>query len=634
MKGAVYFTALTVAFLASFVPQPAVADTETGDGGTQSVFSIGAGSRALGMGRSFVSLADDASAIYWNPAAVRNVQQTQFMFMYMPVYGDFTGADYVYFGAVYPTLSAGAFGLGFQRIGTSFDAYDAVSRPLGESDYSESQLLINYAFERTSKWLLGAMAFGANFKVVNQKIDPYSSTAPGLDAGLRWIPKGAEALAIGINFQDIFGAEQKLNTATDVTYRTIMLGAGYTHTFSNGSAMRLLFQMDMPEKADSRYHLGAEYAFAKYLAFQAGYDEGNITFGIGFNVSAFGLDYAYLSRGDDVGASHPFTFTVDVGMTLEEKRQRVAEREAAELQNLIQQEFESRVAVHRAQAKQFELEGDYASALDEWQIALGYIPDDPEAIEGAARTRELLVAAQAAATRDAANQTLIATHFSRGLTFFEEKNYAGARTEWQAILAIDSAHVGAQEYMERTQGRIDEEVLIHIRRANEFERAGRYAEAIAEWNNVQVYEPESSQAAAAIQRLRNQIESVSQDYEAAQRRLQSVNLYNEALQQYNRGEYQEALTNLDRVLRLQPDHEDAKRLRALANRKLTPLTQVEKDQIRRLYLAGMQHFAKDEYAKAIAEWEKILEIDPTNESVQRNIDEARERLRQLEGQNR
>lgn len=70
-------------------------------------------------------------------------------------------------------------------------------------------------------------------------------------------------------------------------------------------------------------------------------------------------------------------------------------------------------------------------------------------------------------------------------------------------------------------------------------------------------------------------------------------------------------------------------VRALANRKLTPLTADEKAQIRRFYLAGMQFFANDEYAKAISEWEKILEIDPTNESVQRNIDEARQRLRQL-----
>ena len=32
------------------------------------------GTRALGMGGAFVGLADDASAIYWNPAGLSNVE--------------------------------------------------------------------------------------------------------------------------------------------------------------------------------------------------------------------------------------------------------------------------------------------------------------------------------------------------------------------------------------------------------------------------------------------------------------------------------------------------------------------------------------------------------------------------------
>jgi cytochrome c-type biogenesis protein CcmH/NrfG len=45
----------------------------------------------------------------------------------------------------------------------------------------------------------------------------------------------------------------------------------------------------------------------------------------------------------------------------------------------------------------------------------------------------------------------------------------------------------------------------------------------------------------------------------------------------------------------------------------------------------MQFFSKDQYDRAISEWEKILEIDPTNTSVQRSIDEAKERLKKVEG---
>jgi tetratricopeptide (TPR) repeat protein len=627
LKGAACVVALAALLVASFVPTVAAGD---GDGGTQSVFSLGAGSRAIGLGRSFVSLADDASSIYWNPATLRNVQRGQVMFMYMPLFGDFTGADYIYFGAVYPTLSAGAFGVGFQRVGTSFDAYDDLSRPLGESNYSDSQFLLSYAFERQSKWLWGTMAVGANFKVVRQEVEPFTSTAPGADLGFRWIPKGAESLAIGLHFQDVFGAEQKLDTDTDITYSTVMLGAGYTHAFSGGSMLRLLLQIDMPEKADTRYHLGAEYAFTKYVALRAGYDEGDITFGVGFTVSTFGLDYAFMNRGDDPGSSNSFTFTVDVGKSLDERREEIAQREAEELEELIRQQFESRVAGYRTQAARYEAQRDYAAAMDEWQSVLAYIPDDPEATAGEARNRELLVAAQAAATANAANQAVIGTRFSQGLAFYEDKDYVRARGEWQAILDIDSTHAGALDYMGKTQAAIDERVQEHVTSANLLESSERYTEAIGEWNNVQVYEPDNAEAAAAIDRLRTRIETVSKDYESAQRRLQIVSLYNESLHLYNEGEYQRTMDNLDEVLRLQPDHEDAKRLRALANRKLTPLTADEEAQIRRLYLAGMQFFANDEYAKAINEWTKILEIDPTNLSVQRNIDEARQRLRQLE----
>ena len=47
------------------------------DGGTRSVFSEGAGSRALGMGGAFVAVADDATAAMWNPAGLVRVTRLE-----------------------------------------------------------------------------------------------------------------------------------------------------------------------------------------------------------------------------------------------------------------------------------------------------------------------------------------------------------------------------------------------------------------------------------------------------------------------------------------------------------------------------------------------------------------------------
>jgi len=613
------------AALCALAPAPSA---RAQDAGTQSVFSLGAGARAIALGRSFVSLADDASAVYWNPAALCNAQSGQVSAMYMPLFGDFTDADYTYAGFVYPTLRAGAFGAAFMHVGSTFQGFDAASRPTGEQGYSESQLLLSYAFEVHSRWLLGTMAVGATGKASRITVDPYSSTAPGADLGFRLVPDFARSLALAVNVQDIVGAEQRLDVDAERTDRTILAGAGYTARFSGGSALRLSLQMGFPERADGRFHAGAEFAFARYLALRAGYDDGEFAFGLGVSLSRFAFDYAMMSR-ETAGSSHPVSFSVAFGSTLEERRIAAEERRMREEEEAVQRAFAERVASHRDEAIQRQAAGNWEGALDKWKIVLEYVPGDEEAMAGAATARERIVESQAQAVRDVENQAIIRTRFTQGLAAFEEQNWARARAEWQAILAVDSAHAGAADYLRRTQERIDDAVRRSVARATDLEKAGRLTEAIAEWNNVQQYDPANVQARRAIERIRTRIESASADLAAARQRLRVVGLYDDALRLYNAGEYEKARTSLEELLRLQPDHEDAKNLLALAKRRLRPLSDEERAQIRQLYLSGMQYFSRDEYARAIAEWEKILAIDPGNESVRGNVKEARARLERL-----
>ncbi len=599
------------------------------DGGTESVFSLGAGARAFGLGNAYVSGADDPSALYWNPAALRNVPSAQLTGMYMPLFGDFTGATYSFVGGVYPTLSTGALGLGFMRVASTFDRYDEASHALGEGQYSESQFLVAYAFERESKWWAGKLAIGSTLKIASQTIDPFSSTASGLDLGFRYLPNFLSGIAIGINFQDLVGADHRLDAAADPAYQTLLAGAGYTKVLANGQAFRLMLQMDMPEQADSRMHFGGEWRFNRLVALRAGFDDGDISFGLGFQVSDYGLDYAFLSR-DEAGSSHPISFTTSLGSSLQEQRENIASQQEAREQEAIRRTFEARVGSRRESARQLQANGDYQGAINEWNIVLEYVPDDAEAQSALEQARREIVSQQAASTRDAAKRAIIQTRFDQGLRFYEGREYVRARSEWQAILGLDSTNVDAAQYLSDTQAKINEAMSGHIRRAQQYEQENRLTEAIAEWNNVQAYDPNNARARAAVEAIRNRIQSVSQDYAAAQRRLRIVNLYDESLRLYNSGKYTRAVDNLEQVIRLEPSHEEAKKLLALSKRKLTPLTDAEKAEIRQLYLRGMQFFSQDDYAKAIAEWEKILAIDPTNESVQRNIDDARARLKQTD----
>jgi hypothetical protein len=86
---------------------------QDGDGGTESNFSIGFGARAMGMGSAFTALADDATAVFWNPAGLENIYQQSVTLFYTQL----LEGDYQFIGYALPTLNIGTFGMGLGRIG-------------------------------------------------------------------------------------------------------------------------------------------------------------------------------------------------------------------------------------------------------------------------------------------------------------------------------------------------------------------------------------------------------------------------------------------------------------------------------------------------------------------------------------
>ena len=86
-----------------------------GWGGVADVFDLPVGAKAMAMGGAFVSLADDPFALYWNPAALENVQQQSFSFYHTNLLGD---TQYDYLAYAHPTLSFGTFSSGILRLST------------------------------------------------------------------------------------------------------------------------------------------------------------------------------------------------------------------------------------------------------------------------------------------------------------------------------------------------------------------------------------------------------------------------------------------------------------------------------------------------------------------------------------
>ena len=66
---------LALALVATAVA-PTAAFAATGETGF-AFLKLGVGARAMGMGSAYVAIADDPTALYWNPAGLASVTKTQ-----------------------------------------------------------------------------------------------------------------------------------------------------------------------------------------------------------------------------------------------------------------------------------------------------------------------------------------------------------------------------------------------------------------------------------------------------------------------------------------------------------------------------------------------------------------------------
>jgi hypothetical protein len=72
----------------------------------------GAGARSLGMGRAFLAVSDDASATYWNPAAMVQMDQKEIMGLQATL---FQGTAFSFFSYVNPTR-VGVWGINMTKL--------------------------------------------------------------------------------------------------------------------------------------------------------------------------------------------------------------------------------------------------------------------------------------------------------------------------------------------------------------------------------------------------------------------------------------------------------------------------------------------------------------------------------------
>jgi len=268
---------------------------------------LGVGARPMGMGGAYVALADDPTAVYWNPAGLANAKGTQVLVMHNEWIQDFRQE----FAAVSGSIGPGTFGLGLSGFYTSeFEERDDVGNLIGHFGFNDLSVTGAYAYRFAPQ-----AAGGVAVKVISEMIAQENATAVALDLGGR-LGIGQPGLALGGAVQNL-GGKAKFVSETFPLPLTVRAGASLSRAIPSMEGKGTLSaEVRKARGDDARFHLGGELDYKERVALRAGakfgYDDEKLSFGVGLIRSRFHFDYALVPFSSNLGTTHFFSVTANL----------------------------------------------------------------------------------------------------------------------------------------------------------------------------------------------------------------------------------------------------------------------------------------------------------------------------------
>ena len=144
----------------------------------ENFLSHGPGAVAGALGEAYTSVADDATAIYYNPAGLA-LQRGSVYAEHTPVFG---GGRYNFIGFNYPS-ALGSFGLGVIQYATDgIETRQNIGDTAVDASASQTAWYVPFGTHWRS-FALGDFAVGTSLKKVDENLDGSHDTGFGLDAG-------------------------------------------------------------------------------------------------------------------------------------------------------------------------------------------------------------------------------------------------------------------------------------------------------------------------------------------------------------------------------------------------------------------------------------------------------------------
>jgi len=587
---------------------------QAADGGRESQFSIGSGTRALGMGGGLTGSVDDGSAIFWNQAVLATLEEQEIEFMHATL---FEGSIFDVFSYVYPHPKFGGFGLSLMRLGTDDIVRRVEWTDEGTFGYHIAQAILGYG-----RRLEGGFYVGAALKIVNQSLDKNSSYGFGLDVS--FYKPISNKVTTGIIFQDVIPPRLRLNDQLETIPHTIMAGIGFNDIILfEDFEHKFNFALEKPEERSLKIHTGVETVYRDKIDFRLGYDRDNMTFGMGLHYNRLRFDYAYRIMSG-ISDSHRFGLSYRFGMSVSEKLRREAELADAHGSYLILNDRQEQFNYYRLMADRFYYKGEIDSAYVYYHRALAYRENSPQIIDKIAEIDNLrqyqIRQQQSEISEEEMQRIVLDGYYKQAISFFNQGLLVSAKSITDQALRMKSDDQRFISLKNRIDRSIEVRLIELLDDADRAEKEGRLADAISAYDRILELSPDDATILKLIDRVGEKVEI--------------ARLVSRGVESFYLGNLKSAEQQFNDILKKAPDNIVAQEyLRKIASIKQQPREQedLESDEaVWKIYLNALEYYRNGQYEKAIDLWEEVLKYYPGNEQTLNNIKQARLRLQSEE----
>jgi len=554
--------------------------------------NINLGTRASAMAGAFTGLADDSTAVYYNPAGLANLKMIEINASYYKWFMD-------------SSLSYGCFNIpiGFGNIGFLF-LYTNYGEFEERDEYGTLQniKLEPYSLSGTISYgfpLGNIFSAGLGLKFSNFMLGDYSIASILFDFGIK--ANINNFILIGLVLQNMdfeFSNNYNINSGISVNVFNIQ-----------NNKMIIDFDVKYSGIYGPSYSIGSEIQLFKIIAIRGGYninDENDIlsnlsglSLGVGLTIEKLSIDYTFASHGD-LGSTH----LVGLKFIYEgaEEREKSTYKKLTEF--LAYQNFKDGEEAFNT--------GNYKRALVYWEEVKAMMPDYEGIDEALNKVNNILKIGGTLANIDKI--------FNQGMTYYEKFDFDNAVKKWQEVKKLMPNYKDIDIWLNdaidlQKSGKMSKEAEKYFRQGLKHYNNCDYIKAIASWQTGLTKDPKNKKINQYIERAKAKQQEIANGILKAK-----ADIANDA-------------TVIDGVKRLReisnvcPAYNDAIEI-------LSTLKSLINAKAKEYYLKGIEKYTEGNMDAAIIYWNNIEKLDPKSEyiiKVRRYITDARNKQKAVLG---